>query len=207
MNNTDFEPLSPVSDNAEWMKYIDSDAIYISPESDFGSTDESVTGSVKQEPERIVFDSYIASYSSPEDDTAGSCPKPLDLNTVNHELTANFKSTVPATTPGKKSRKRAPRKKLTSSQKAAHNIIEKKYRININTKIEGLQRLIPWLTGEETGFRTQNKNNNNEETMMKKLNKSLILDKAIEYIEFLQLNETRILEENSRLKKQLYQMG
>lgn len=85
-------------------------------------------------------------------------------------------------------RKKAPRKQLTSSQKAAHNIIEKKYRININTKIENLQKLIPSVATESAGFRTSSSGASNQ-VKSNKLNKSSILDKAIEYIIYLQNNQ------------------
>ncbi|CAH6718318.1 serine-rich protein Tye7p [[Candida] jaroonii] len=244
--NFEFQPLSPVSDNDDWMKYIDSNII---ENNSFQST-----RSNSFDFENKVPLSNITSYSSIDeptikkesnDDSLSSSPQSnysIDLNMVNNKLNSydfssfnmnfnsinninsnsnldsavstNLNSTLNSSMNSidlngsrstiHKKKKRAPRKKLTTSQKAAHNIIEKKYRININTKIEGLQRLIPWLTGEETGFRTTNCKIQNEDC--KKLNKSLILDKAIEYIQFLQINESRILEENDNLKKQVIKL-
>lgn len=54
----------------------------------------------------------------------------------------------------KETKKRAPRKRLTPFQKQAHNKIEKRYRININTKIARLQQIIPWVASEQTCFRS-----------------------------------------------------
>lgn len=74
---------------------------------------------------------------------------------------------------------------LTSTQRKAHNRIEKKYRINLNSKIASLQKLVPGLSQENVAFETNNSLNsqeNNNEKFGKKLNKSIILDKVIEYL-------------------------
>lgn len=80
-------------------------------------------------------------------------------------------------------KKRCPRRRLTDSQKEAHNKVEKKYRVNINSKINSLQNLIPWLSNEEM-------------QMDLKVNKSVILEKAYDYILYLKA-------ENEALKERL----
>ena len=141
--------------------------------------------------------------------------------------------------PQKKRVKRAPRKRLTVDQKQAHNKIEKKYRININTKIAKLQQIIPWVSSERTAFEvanakakaakenndneennnnltnlTNNNNNNNDNIINNtlqhlnvggctKLNKSIILEKAVDYILYLQNNERLYEMEVQRLKKEV----
>lgn len=126
----------------------------------------------------------------------------------------------------KKIKKRAPRKRLTNHQKQAHNKIEKRYRININTKIAKLQQIIPWVASEETAFKVNDsikevKNEMNEnydtfntEPMLDlplpptsvaspqnaKLNKSVILEKAVDYILYLQNNERLYELEVQRLR-------
>ena len=108
------------------------------------------------------------------------------------------------------------RKQLTELQKQAHNRIEKKYRININTKIAKLQQIIPWLDTEETTFFSclPDSNNNNSDACTKdivpntkkpRLNKSMILEKAIDYILYLQNNERLYELEVRRLKSELSQ--
>ena len=108
------------------------------------------------------------------------------------------------------------RKQLTEHQKRAHNKIEKKYRININTKIAKLQQIIPWLDTEETTFFSclPDSNNNNSDgctkdivpnTKKPRLNKSMILEKAIDYILYLQNNERLYEMEVRRLKSELSQ--
>lgn len=124
-------------------------------------------------------------------------------------------------------------------QKQAHNKIEKKYRININTKIAKLQQIIPWVSSERTAFEvanakakaakenndneennnnltnlTNNNNNNNDNIINNtlqhlnvggctKLNKSIILEKAVDYILYLQNNERLYEMEVQRLKKEV----
>lgn len=65
-------------------------------------------------------------------------------------------------------------------RKSAHNIIEKRYRSSINDKIIELKNIV---AGEEA-----------------KMNKSLILRKAIEYIRFLQNQNIKLKQENMKLK-------
>lgn len=104
------------------------------------------------------------------------------------------------------------RRQLTEHQKQAHNRIEKKYRININTKISKLQQIIPWLATEETTFFSQLDDggkcpNREPASNVKKprLNKSMILEKAIDYILYLQNNERLYEMEVMRLKSKLSQ--
>lgn len=118
----------------------------------------------------------------------------------------------PATTNGKK--KRAPRKRLTSHQKQAHNKIEKRYRININTKIAKLQQIIPWVASEQTAFEVGDSMKREDGTVKEmasqlsaasatKLNKSMILEKAVDYILYLQNSERLYEMEVQRLKNEL----
>lgn len=61
------------------------------------------------------------------------------------------------------------KRKLTASQKVAHNRVEKKYRVNINSKIHALQTVIPWL----------------DDVPQSRINKLVVLEKAFEYICYL----------------------
>ncbi|CAI5757096.1 unnamed protein product [Candida verbasci] len=106
-----------------------------------------------------------------------------------------------------KPKRRAPRKKLTDTQKKAHNKIEKKYRININAKIAGIQKIIPWVAFEKTAFETGENQTEQEAEKCNKLNKSMILEKATEYILHLQKTEQDILKENEKLKEKVLQLG
>lgn len=109
--------------------------------------------------------------------------------------------TAPAS-PGKK--RRAPRKRLTSHQKQAHNKIEKRYRININTKIAKLQQIIPWVASEQTAFEVGENIRRGEDGLPStKLNKSMILEKAVDYILYLQNSERLYEMEVKRLRAEL----
>ncbi|CCE64485.1 hypothetical protein TPHA_0H02820 [Tetrapisispora phaffii CBS 4417] len=112
------------------------------------------------------------------------------------------------------------RKKLTDHQKEAHNKIEKRYRNNINTKITQLQQIIPWVASEQTSFVADEYNednvsqdnlNNIQFAQMNditggetpRLNKSMILEKAVDYILYLQNNERLYELEVQRLKMEV----
>lgn len=84
-------------------------------------------------------------------------------------------------------KKRCARRRLTDSQKEAHNKVEKKYRVNINSKINSLQEIIPWFSNEDV-------------RMDLKVNKSVVLEKAYDYILYLK-------EENETLKGRLGELG
>lgn len=100
------------------------------------------------------------------------------------------------------------RKRLTPHQKQAHNKIEKRYRININTKIAKLQQIIPWVASEETAFEVSDSikkaEQDSEGRPLKatKLNKSMILEKAVDYILYLQNNEEIYEMEVQRLRNE-----
>lgn len=101
------------------------------------------------------------------------------------------------------SKKKNHRKKLTELQKQAHNKIEKKYRINMNAKITGLQKLIPFSVfgNYDTDYRNDTTGQNF------KLNKSTILEKATEYIVYLQKKNQKLEKESLLLKKEIIKLG
>lgn len=114
----------------------------------------------------------------------------------------------PGTKAATKPKRRAPRKKLTESQKKAHNKIEKRYRININAKIAGIQKIIPWVAFEKTAFETGEENETEAEAKNNtRLNKSMILEKATEYILHLQKKEEEYMAENQKLREQVIKLG
>lgn len=93
------------------------------------------------------------------------------------------------------------RRKLSQTQKIGHNKIEKKYRNNINTKLEILHRLVPWNSTTTPNF--QGKGDHNK--LIHKVSKSMILDGATEYIKQLIEREKRLKDECDGLRKQLTQ--
>ncbi|SMN20727.1 similar to Saccharomyces cerevisiae YOR344C TYE7 Serine-rich protein that contains a basic-helix-loop-helix (bHLH) DNA binding motif [Maudiozyma saulgeensis] len=159
------------------------------------------------------LETLLSSASSPSTDdqfspySASSMPVLIKQETMDDEddnVLLSSASGIPATTPtatttattlSKPIKKgRTTRKRLTAYQKQAHNKIEKRYRININTKIARLQQIIPWVATEQTSFEVSgngtNKNNSSTTNAPStKLNKSMILEKAVDYILYLQNNE------------------
>lgn len=107
-------------------------------------------------------------------------------------------------------KKRGSRKRLTADQRVTHNMIEKRYRININTKIGKLQKIIPWVACEDTAFVVDNKVLSAGEDSLPlktvKLNKSMILQKAVDYILYLQNNERLFELEVQRLRKEINEL-
>jgi len=219
------QPSQPI----DFTKYFDNESIFSSDE--FGSSSEtSVANSpkVKKEPlqdemvtDLAALDQKLQQIRSINDCTPESIfdttdilkdekdvknfMKSSDRNLVNRQV----HSIAGKAEIKKPTRRRVPRKRLTDTQKQAHNKIEKKYRININAKIAGLQKIIPWVALERTAFET-GKNDSDDEDMngnYSRLNKSMILEKATDYILYMQQNEKRILEENRMLKSELARLG
>lgn len=164
---------------------------------------------IKQEsPEVNVIDTYQpatdinAAHAS---DSAALCSGSSSPKTT--PSTSPRRSTKGKTSPGSKKL----RKKLTNDQKLAHNKIEKRYRININTKIAKLQQIIPWVASNDTAFEvsehlTDSRCNSVSNGPVGKVNKSKILDKAVDYIIYLQNKEQvndleilRLKEQNAKL--------
>ncbi|CAG8438016.1 16476_t:CDS:2 [Dentiscutata heterogama] len=93
-------------------------------------------------------------------------------------------------------------KKLTNKQqkKVAHNVIERRYRNNINDRINDLKNVVPALC------HLKSKDDDVIEEVdgipaATKTNKATILTKATEYILYLKKNNERIKNENTILKK------
>lgn len=107
---------------------------------------------------------------------------------------AQFDSAITITSSGAKKR---PRKRLSPSQRLAHNTIEKRYRVKINAKIAELNKIVPLHIPGSDSF--------SEDAMMgqgnavNRLNKSLTLERATEYI-------THLITEKSKLELQIKEL-
>ena len=125
-----------------------------------------------------------------------SSPEPGPPNNTKKRKSSAVDETA---TPGKKD-KGAPVKKT------AHNMIEKRYRTNLNDKIAALRDSVPSL-------RVMSRNGNGDEeddpedleglTPAHKLNKATVLSKATEYIRHLEKRNKRLQEELSACKQRL----
>ncbi|WEW57318.1 Clr6 histone deacetylase associated PHD protein-2 Cph2 [Emydomyces testavorans] len=94
------------------------------------------------------------------------------------------------------------------SKKRSHNVIEKRYRANLNEKIAELRDSVPCLRimyKQRFGGGTNKDDDDEEETIAStnKLNKASILSKATEYIKHLEMRNKRLDEENIALKNRL----
>lgn len=87
--------------------------------------------------------------------------------------------------------------------KRAHNVIEKRYRANLNDKIAELRDSVPALRSAKG---TAGVTVEDDEVPANKLNKASILSKATEYIRHLETRNKRLEEENMALKNRMRQV-
>lgn len=91
-------------------------------------------------------------------------------------------------------------------KKTAHNMIEKRYRTNLNDKIAALRDSVPSLR-VMAGTSKLGEDDDEEDleglTPAHKLNKATVLAKATEYIRHLEKRSKRLQDENDRLKVRL----
>jgi len=97
-----------------------------------------------------------------------------------------------------------PGKKMPA-KKRAHNVIEKRYRANLNEKIAELRDSVPSLRTKNLNG-DSNEDDDDEATPASKLNKASILSKATEYIKHLEIRNKRLEDENTDLKNRLRQV-
>ncbi|KAK3504064.1 hypothetical protein B0T13DRAFT_486670 [Neurospora crassa] len=88
-------------------------------------------------------------------------------------------------------------------KKTAHNMIEKRYRTNLNDKIAALRDSVPALRIMSKSARGEDTTEDREElhglTPAHKLNKATVLSKATEYIRHLEKRNNRLIEENNSM--------
>ncbi|KAJ5648627.1 hypothetical protein N7490_004999 [Penicillium lividum] len=106
-------------------------------------------------------------------------------------------TTVTGPVPGKK----------MPAKKRAHNVIEKRYRANLNEKIAELRDSVPSLrTKNANGDSNEDEDDAEGAQAANKLNKASILSKATEYIKHLEIRNKRLEDENTALKNRLRQL-
>ncbi|CAL3970964.1 hypothetical protein PZA11_007349 [Diplocarpon coronariae] len=92
-------------------------------------------------------------------------------------------------------------------KKTAHNMIEKRYRTNLNDKIAALRDSVPSLRIMSKSARGEDTADDREElqglTPAHKLNKATVLSKATEYINHLEKRNKRLQDENAEQKARL----
>ncbi|KAH7227878.1 Clr6 histone deacetylase associated PHD protein-2 Cph2 [Fusarium oxysporum] len=92
-------------------------------------------------------------------------------------------------------------------KKTAHNMIEKRYRTNLNDKIAALRDSVPSLRIMSKSARGEDTTEDREElhglTPAHKLNKATVLSKATEYIRHLEKRNNRLLDENGAMQARI----
>ena len=98
----------------------------------------------------------------------------------------------------------------SKGKKMSHNVIEKRYRSNLNDKISMLRDSIPALrvsaqraSAKDGSSDTEDSGDGEGPTSKVKLNKATVLTKATEYIKQLERQNERLMEENSLLRNRL----
>lgn len=99
-----------------------------------------------------------------------------------------------------------PESKAQPTKKRSHNVIEKRYRANLNEKIAELRDSVPSLRALSKSSNGGSPSVEDDITLGNKLNKASILSKATEYIRHLELRNQRLDEENKGLKDRLRQL-
>ncbi|KAI0870287.1 helix-loop-helix DNA-binding domain-containing protein [Hypoxylon argillaceum] len=92
-------------------------------------------------------------------------------------------------------------------KKTAHNMIEKRYRTNLNDKIAALRDSVPSLRIMTKSARGEDTTEDREElhglTPAHKLNKATVLSKATEYIRHLEKRNSRLMDENAAMQQRI----
>ncbi|KAI0395515.1 hypothetical protein F5Y17DRAFT_465690 [Xylariaceae sp. FL0594] len=92
-------------------------------------------------------------------------------------------------------------------KKTAHNMIEKRYRTNLNDKIAALRDSVPSLRIMSKSARGEDTTNDREElqglTPAHKLNKATVLSKATEYIRHLEKRNGQLQGENTIMQQRI----
>ncbi|KAL4800261.1 hypothetical protein BDV19DRAFT_173488 [Aspergillus venezuelensis] len=95
--------------------------------------------------------------------------------------------------------------KKVPSKKRAHNVIEKRYRANLNDKIAELRDSVPSLRASKGNGKIADDEDEGV-TPANKLNKASILSKATDYIKHLETRNKRLEDENTALKTRLREL-
>ncbi|KAL3460802.1 hypothetical protein BJX64DRAFT_175271 [Aspergillus heterothallicus] len=96
--------------------------------------------------------------------------------------------------------------KKVPSKKRAHNVIEKRYRANLNEKIAELRDSVPSLRASKGSGTIVDEDDAEGVAPANKLNKASILSKATEYIRHLETRNKRLEDENTALKVRLREL-
>ncbi|EOD53146.1 putative sterol regulatory element binding protein sre1 protein [Neofusicoccum parvum UCRNP2] len=197
-NGSYFSPNNPVWNNQQAIDQADSGLF--SPL----SIDQQQMQSVPQPPQSTpsLHHSPSSVNSGPDPKTSSSSQQSSPEPVANSNIKKRKSSTEDDSSTDHKGDKQPPVKKT------AHNMIEKRYRTNLNDKIAALRDSVPSL---RVMSRANGGNGDEEDdpedleglTPAHKLNKATVLSKATEYIRHLEKRNKRLNEEVDALKARL----
>lgn len=175
------EPISPKSFNGQRTETTGSDGNNSSASTGYNSKDQTIGSSAP--------DSCASSTTAVNTATTTPLGTISDSGKQMGHTAASSKSKPRITKPRK--------------EKASHNMIEKRYRTNINQKILALRNCVPSLRCAvgSTGCDQQPNEDLEGLTPASKLNKATVLTKATEYIMHLQSRNAMLLEEVAELRR------
>ncbi|KAF7722275.1 hypothetical protein EC973_003495 [Apophysomyces ossiformis] len=201
---------------------------YLLGENDFDVFDWCLNGEKDQPPPLVTTTSVPTATPSPLAPTpVDYCCYPLppsppqqkeDMQSFQFPL-YSFNEVAYMTIPNNLSGKSEPttrKRKLDEEfihKKVAHNAIERRYRNNINDRIQELKNVVPALYKAKASSSEDDDDESDEEERIvdgvpvaKKLNKATILRKATEYIDYLKHTNELVDRENRILEQILAQM-
>ncbi|RAK95747.1 basic helix-loop-helix domain-containing protein [Aspergillus ibericus CBS 121593] len=193
------------------------DAAFTSPNASIGNTDlfqkSDFSPDISLDCTNLPFDSLLdQGYSGMSQSKTGSTG--IDLQSA---LSATSGSPLSSDGPSRKRKSGSDddgstvsgvvqTSKKMPAKKRAHNVIEKRYRANLNEKIAELRDSVPSLRASKNASGSLLDDDDGEGvTPSNKLNKASILSKATEYIRHLEIRNKRLEDENTALKNRLRQ--
>lgn len=178
------------------------------------TNEESAKSAKTQHAQSVIFELPTPRHSSGSPESAHMSNPPfngedfwdaLPTDTPTNSLKRKFNTDIDVQTPAKDM---ANEKRPT--KKRPHNIIEKRYRANLNEKIAELRDSVPSLRVAKKSEQDGGDEGDEEELQglapSNKLNKASILTKAVEYIRHLEMRTKRLDDENIQLKKRLLKL-
>ncbi|EDN10757.1 conserved hypothetical protein [Histoplasma mississippiense (nom. inval.)] len=230
-------PENSIADWSQWMQWDELESDDISAHADLFNMPSNIDEELSNEPPLLSDISPATSDSldstfGPElanghrNNSVPEIPSPADhanRNTSERKRTPSSTSLIPLLPTDRKRKAEVadPRRfsaeddmlsgsKALHSKKRSHNVIEKRYRANLNDKIAELRDSVPSLRAlakQKNGISGQGMGDDDEIVLSSnKLNKASILAKATEYIRHLEQRNKRLEEENVGLKNRLRQL-
>ncbi|KAF2087419.1 hypothetical protein K490DRAFT_57024 [Saccharata proteae CBS 121410] len=164
----------------------------------------------------VSFNQQRSPIVAPPHSTPSLHHSPSSISNTHTNSSSSHSSPEPTHTNGSKKRKSIQEDDSADSKsskgppikKTAHNMIEKRYRTNLNDKIAALRDSVPSL---RVMSRTHTNGNEEEDdpedleglTPAHKLNKATVLSKATEYIRHLEKRNKRLFDELEAVKQRL----